>query len=170
MKILQFAFSGAEVREHGFTNAFLPHTYTQSAVVYTGTHDNTTLRAWLDTLSRDDFDALLFYLYGEKPAAELLDELFPPEQPQNDSIDLEAGSFKDDLCSDLIKQAFFSVAVFAVIPFQDLYALGAEARINEPSTLGKNWTWRMPRGLLTQECAEWLGNVVIASGRCGKKQ
>ena len=170
MKILQFAFSGAEVREHGFTNAFLPHTYTQSAVVYTGTHDNTTLRAWLDTLSRDDFDALLFYLYGEKPAAELLDELFPPEQPQNDSIGLEAGSFKDDLCGDLIKQAFFSVAVFAVIPFQDLYALGAEARINEPSTLGKNWTWRMPRGLLTQECAEWLGNVVIASGRCGKKQ
>ena len=168
MKILQFAFSGAEVREHGFTNAFLPHTYTQSAVVYTGTHDNTTLRAWLDTLSRDDFEALLFYLYGEKPAVELLDELFPAEQvTQNDGTGLETGSFKDDLCAELIKQAFFSVAVFAVSPFQDLYALGAEARMNEPSTLGKNWTWRMPRGLLTEECAEWLRNLVIASGRCG---
>ena len=169
MKILQFAFSGAEVREHGFTNAFLPHLYTQSSVVYTGTHDNTTLRAWLDTLSREDFDALLFYLYGEKPEPELLNELYPAERRAADDASLiEAASFKADLCEELIKKAFFSVAVFAVIPFQDLYALGAEARMNEPSTLGKNWTWRMQRGLLTQESAEWLGNLVFASGRCNE--
>ncbi|MFC1238259.1 4-alpha-glucanotransferase [Treponema vincentii] len=177
MKVLQFAFNAAEVREAGFTNAFLPHRYTQNAVVYTGTHDNTTLRAWLDTLSRDDFEVLLFYLYGERPAAELLDELFSTDgtavqcntpatgQPADEGTVLQAAAFKDDLCAELIKQAFFSVAVFAVIPFQDLYALGAEARMNEPSTLGKNWTWRMPRGLLTPECAEWLGDLVIASGR-----
>ena len=182
MKILQFAFSAAEVREAGFTDAFLPHRYTQNAVVYTGTHDNTTLRAWLDTLSRDDFEVLLFYLYGERPAAELLDELFSADgtavqcnaseaaQPiADDGTTLQAAAFKDDLCAELIKQAFFSVAVFAVIPFQDLYALGAEARMNEPSTLGKNWTWRMPRGLLTPECAEWLSDLVTASGRCGVK-
>ena len=169
MKILQFAFSGAEVHEHGFTNAFLPHLYTQSSVVYTGTHDNTTLRAWLDTLSREDFDALLFYLYGEKPEPELLDELYPAERrAADDAALIEAASFKADLCEELIKKAFFSVAVFAVIPFQDLYALGAEARMNEPSTLGKNWTWRMQRGLLTQESAEWLGNLVFASGRCNE--
>lgn len=177
MKILQFAFSAAEVREVGFTDAFLPHRYTQNAVVYTGTHDNTTLRAWLDTLSRDDFEVLLFYLYGERPAAELLDELFLTDgtavqcntpatgQPADEGTVLQAAAFKDDLCAELIKQAFFSVAVFAVIPFQDLYAMGAEARMNEPSTLGKNWTWRMPRGLLTPECAEWLSDLVIASGR-----
>lgn len=195
MKILQFAFSAAEVREVGFTDAFLPHRYTQNAVVYTGTHDNTTLRAWLDTLSRDDFEVLLFYLYGERPAVELLDELFSAEHTEarnstseptehtavrhgtadaaspaaDDGTALQAAAFKDDLCAELIKQAFFSVAVFAVIPFQDLYALGAEARMNEPSTLGKNWTWRMPRGLLTPECAEWLSDLVIASGRCGIK-
>ena len=182
MKILQFAFSAAEVREAGFTNAFLPHRYTENAVVYTGTHDNTTLRAWLDTLSRDDFEALLFYIYGEKPAVELLDELFSvdygatqldkveAELPTEDSeINLQVASFKEDLCAELIKQAFFSVAVFAVIPFQDLYALGAEARMNEPSTLGKNWTWRMPRSLLTTKSAEWLGDLVIASGRCRRK-
>ena len=193
MKILQFAFSAAEVREVGFTDAFLPHRYTQNAVVYTGTHDNTTLRAWLDTLSRDDFEVLLFYLYGERPVAELLDELFSAEHTEarnstseptehiatrhgtadaaspaaDDGTALQMSAFKDDLCAELIKQAFFSVAVFAVIPFQDLYALGAEARMNEPSTLGKNWTWRMPRGLLTPECAEWLSDLVTASGRCG---
>ena len=178
MKVLQFAFNAAEVREAGFTNAFLPHRYTESTVVYTGTHDNTTLRAWLDTLSYDDFEALLFYLYGEKPDSELLDELFlqdgsgrqrgtsrTSQSAADDGTDLQTSAFKDELCGELIKEAFFSVAVFAVIPFQDLYALGAEARMNEPSTLGKNWTWRMPRGLFTPECAEWLGDLVIASGR-----
>ena len=172
MKILQFAFSGAEVREHGFSNAFLPHTYTQSSVVYTGTHDNTTLRAWLDTLSRDDFEVLLFYLHGEKPEPELLDALFSTNRhtDSDDCYFIDPASFKNDICEDLIKQAFFSVAVFAVIPFQDLYALDAEARMNEPSTLGKNWTWRMQRGLFTQDSAEWLGGLVTASGRCGAAQ
>ena len=80
MKILQFAFDAAEVREAGFSDVFLPHTYTQNTVVYTGTHDNTTLRAWLDTLSRDDFEVLLFYLDGERPAAEFLDELFSADR------------------------------------------------------------------------------------------
>lgn len=170
MKILQFAFSGAEVREHGFTNSFLPHTYTQNSIVYTGTHDNTTLRAWLDTLTRDDFEVLLFYLYGEKPEPELLDEFCPDvSQAPDEAAIIGSSSFKDALCEALVKKAFFSVSVFAIIPFQDLYALGAEARINEPSTLGKNWTWRMERGLFTQDTAEWLGNLVIASGRCGSK-
>jgi len=197
MKVLQFAFSAAEVRERGFTDSFLPHTYTQNAVVYTGTHDNTTLRAWLDTLCRDDFEALLFYLSGEKPDSELLDELFPPEKsgqeqairngtqdaPQQAEASVNvpnasgentdrpaADSLKDELCGELIKEAFFSTAVFAVIPFQDLYALGAEARMNEPATLGKNWAWRMERGLFTPECAGWLGNLVTVSGRCGQPQ
>ncbi|MEL3905739.1 MAG: 4-alpha-glucanotransferase [Treponema sp.] len=164
MKILQFAFSAADVRENGFTNAFLPHTYSQSSVVYTGTHDNTTLRAWFDTLTREDFEVLLFYIYGEKPEQELLEELFSSDDRE------EADNIKDELCGELIKAAFFSVSVFAVIPFQDLYALGEEARINEPSTLGKNWTWRMAKGLFTQECAEWLGNLVIASGRAAAQK
>ena len=183
MKILQFAFDAAEVREAGFSDVFLPHTYTQNTVVYTGTHDNTTLRAWLDTLSRDDFEVLLFYLDGERPAAEFLDELFSadrtavrcttpeaaPTTADNETA-LECSALKDDLCAELIKQAFFSVAVFAVIPLQDLYALGAEARMNEPSTIGKNWTWRMSRGLLSSDCAEWLGDLAIVSGRYGTNQ
>ncbi|MEL3911159.1 MAG: 4-alpha-glucanotransferase, partial [Treponema sp.] len=161
------AFSATDVRENGFTNAFLPHTYTQSSVVYTGTHDNTTLRAWLDTLTREDFEVLLLYIYGEKPEAAVLDGLFPAEKAYTftEKHD-DADSLKDELCGELIKMAFFSVSVFAVIPFQDLYAMGKEARINEPSTLGKIWTWSMEKGLFTEECAQWLGNLVIASGRC----
>lgn len=189
MKILQFAFSAGEVQTSGFVNAFLPHRYTENSVVYTGTHDNTTLRAWLDTLSREDFEVLLFYLSGTKPNPEFFDQACPHVQSEHsqqgtgvqtalqkaaqirDALFAQLGAqnsahIKDALCAYLIKEAFFSVAVFAVIPFQDLYALGEEARMNEPSTLGKNWKWRMPRGLLTPECAEQLKNVVFASGRC----
>lgn len=167
MKILQFAFSGSEVRECGFVNAFLPHRYTENAVVYTGTHDNTTLRAWLDTLSWEDFEALLFYLSGDKPRTELVDLLCIQggEHAENSDRLEKASEIKNKLCARLIKEAFFSVAVFAVIPFQDLYALGGEARMNEPSTLGKNWKWRMKDDLLTSECAERVRNLVFASGR-----
>ena len=40
MRVLQFAFSGT-ARNHD-----LPHNFTPSAVVYTGTHDNDTTRGW----------------------------------------------------------------------------------------------------------------------------
>ena len=43
----------------------------------------------------------------------------------------------EQLCSALISAAFFSVAAFAVIPMQDLFALGSEARMNMPSTSGE---------------------------------
>ena len=44
---------------------------------------------------------------------------------------------------DFIRLALSSVAKLAVIPVQDYLGLGSEARINEPSTIGKNWRWRM---------------------------
>ena len=40
MKVLQFAF------DSGNTNFYLPHRYKKNCVVYTGTHDNDTTKAW----------------------------------------------------------------------------------------------------------------------------
>ena len=48
MKVVQFAFDSREAAN------YLPHTYTQNCVVYTGTHDNQTLAAWYDELSEED--------------------------------------------------------------------------------------------------------------------
>ncbi len=157
MKVLQFAFSATEVKECGFVNSFLPHTYKKNAVVYTGTHDNTTLYAWLNSLTREDMTVVLAYLHGEKPDAALLDTVC--------SESTEARAIKQNLCRMLIKTAFLSTANFAVVPFQDLYALGEEARMNEPSTLGKNWTWRMEKDMLTDQTAAWLADLAIISGR-----
>ena len=43
-KVLQFAFDG-----HA-DNPYLPHNYIPNCVVYTGTHDNNTLRGWFEEL------------------------------------------------------------------------------------------------------------------------
>ena len=40
MKILQFAFDSREESD------YLPHNYDRNCVVYTGTHDNNTIRGW----------------------------------------------------------------------------------------------------------------------------
>jgi 4-alpha-glucanotransferase len=42
---------------------------------------------------------------------------------------------------------------------QDFMGLGNEARVNEPSTLGNNWRWRI-RG----ECLnDWLAEIIRKS-------
>src|SRR4029450_5123597 len=43
-RVLQFAFDG------GSDNPHLPHNYGTNTVVYTGTHDNPTTRAWFESL------------------------------------------------------------------------------------------------------------------------
>ena len=62
-----------------------------------------------------------------------------------------ADSSEEELPWDFIRLALASVADLAVIPIQDYLGLGGEARINLPSTLGGNWTWRMKKGEFTKE-------------------
>jgi 4-alpha-glucanotransferase len=42
----------------------------------------------------------------------------------------------------MMRAAWASVAELAVMQMQDVFGLGGEARMNTPSTLGTNWTWR----------------------------
>ena len=116
MKILQFAFSGPD-------NPFLPHSYQQNCVVYTGTHDNDTTRGW----------------YASAPEAE---KDFARRYLQVD------GSW---IAWDLIRAAWSSVAVFALAPLQDMLELGNAARMNYPSHLGGNWEWRMSSQAMSSE-------------------
>ena len=66
--------------------------------------------------------------------------------------------------------ALSSTAKFAVIPLQDIYGLGSEARINTPSTSnGKNWIWRMEDWMLVgdqaAEVIPWLRRLGLLYGR-----
>ena len=123
-------FPGMKVLEFAFDDTensdYLPHKYTENSIVYTGTHDNETLVGWYETMSRKD----------KSFAREYMGCRHTP---------------KKEMHWEFIRLAMASPAKLAVIPVQDYLGLGAEARINEPSTLGKNWKWRLLPGELNSD-------------------
>ena len=119
--------------------------YNKNCVVYTGTHDNETLYGWLDSISKDDRSMVETYLDRK-------------------------GADKKQLVHSLVALAMSSVADRCVIPMQDYLCLRNEARMNEPSTLGKNWKWRMSSDALTDALAERIYELSVIYGRTGRKK
>ena len=135
-------FPGMKVLQFAFggdaDNAYLPHNYKRNCFVYTGTHDNETTVGWyqnLDSWTKGHVDAYL------------------------DITDEKEVNWK------FIRAALSSVADTAVIPMQDYLGLGNEARINMPSTLGKNWEWRMKTEDCSKELAEKIYQLTKIYGR-----
>jgi 4-alpha-glucanotransferase len=129
MRILQFGFDSRESgRGLDPANPFLPHNYRHDCVAYTGTHDNDTLAGWLAQASAGEKAFLAEYL-GYLPA---------------------------DTVRALIREAMKSAAGLVIVPAQDVLGLGTGARMNEPGTIGGNWTWRLEASELSQEHASWL--------------
>lgn len=137
-------FPGMKVLEFAFDSReesdYLPHNYTRNCVVYTGTHDNNTISGWYDDLSPEDRQLSIDYINN-------------------------AQTPREDIHWDFVRLALSSVAELAVIPVQDYLGLGAEARINEPSTLGKNWRWRLLDGEITDELAVKCRKMAKLYGR-----
>ena len=136
-------FPGMKVLQFAFDSReesdYLPHNYTQNSVVYTGTHDNTTTADW--ELSAPAGDVAFARRY----------------------LDVEGGA---DFTRRFIRAALASVSDTAVIPMPDWLGLGAEARINTPSTLGGNWLWRMDPAALTDALAADILALTKLYGRC----
>ena len=57
MKVLEFAFDSREESD------YMPHNYQNHCVVYTGTHDNDTVRGWFSTAGPEDV-ALALNIWG----------------------------------------------------------------------------------------------------------
>ena len=134
MKVLEFAFDSRE------PSNYLPHNYPHNCVVYTGTHDNNTVRGWLDDMCEEDNALAEDYMNN-------------------------ADTPKDERPWEFIRLALGSVADLAVIPLQDYLCLGTEARINLPSTLGNNWKWRLVPGQVTDEMLEKMCHLNKLFGR-----
>ena len=79
-------------------------------------------------------------------------------------MDLE-GKNADQVQMSFIRAALASVSDTAIIPLQDYLGLGAEARINTPSTLGDNWKWRLTEGEFTHELAAKIRRLAKIYGR-----
>ncbi|XP_030975467.1 4-alpha-glucanotransferase, chloroplastic/amyloplastic isoform X2 [Quercus lobata] len=110
MAVLQFGFGSDADNPH------LPHNHEHNQFVYTGTHDNDTIRGWWDILKQEEKSNVLKYL----------------------SINEE-----DDIPWALIQAALSSVARTTIIPIQDVLGLDNSARMNIPATQFGNWGWRM---------------------------
>lgn len=109
MKVLQFGFSDGE-------NKYLPHNFTTTnCFAYTGTHDNETLRGWVETLDKKSLKFAMKYLNVKK---------------------------KKDIPMAVIRQTWGSIAMVAAAQIQDFLDSGKDGRMNTPSTLGNNWQFR----------------------------
>ncbi len=133
-KMLRFTnFPGMKVLQFAFNgdskNAYLPHNITKNSVVYTGTHDNDTIIGWLKNSDAKTVQQAKDYF-----------------------------NYQDDSGFNwaMIKAAMGSVADTCIITMGDLLGLDSRGRINTPSTLGDNWSWRIKR-----ECINpWLANIL----------
>lgn len=64
-----------------------------------------------------------------------------------------------DSCWRFIRAVYASVAETAVVPFQDFFALGKEARMNLPGTVEGNWKWRTASERLNEKKAEEIRSL-----------
>ena len=71
----------------------------------------------------------------------------------------------EGICEDLITLVMRSVANLCIIPMQDYLGLDNSARINQPSTLGKNWRWRLKKGQFTKKLQKEMLDLATRYGR-----
>ena len=118
-------------------SSFLPHSFAQNSVVYTGTHDNETTIGWYHSAIEWERDHARRYM----------------------SVSGQ------DIAWDMIRLAYASVADMAVVPMQDLLGLGNEARMNFPGKVGGYWRWRFNWHMLHSNISDRLQELVEIYGR-----
>lgn len=138
MKVLQYAFTS-------WDSHYITHRHTNKCVVYTGTHDNTPSRAWIEEIGDGDRDFVRRYI---------------------NSMNTDYGAF----VWDFIREAYRSVADLCIIPIQDYLVLGREARINSPGTADSNWQWRIKPGFLSEELSNSIRRLSETYGRIPKEK
>ncbi|QHT69527.1 4-alpha-glucanotransferase [Rhodocytophaga rosea] len=135
MKVLLFAFG-----DNTDTNPYAPHNHIENCLVYTGTHDNNTVKGW-------------FTKEADKHTRQGLEKY--------SGLELNG----DNISWEFVRMAMQSVAKLIIIPIQDLIGLDDTARMNTPGTVGQNWAWRLEPGLLTKTLSSETASVTHLFGR-----
>ena len=135
MKVLLFAFG-----EDLPTNPYAPHNHIKNCVIYTGTHDNNTVRGWFrQELKIEDKSRISRYLGRDIT--------------------------EKTVHWELIRTAMMSVADMVILPLQDILGLGAEDRMNLPASPIGNWEWRLDPNLITPALTKKLTEMTKIYGR-----
>ncbi len=133
MAVLQFGFTPSERdTQHVFAN------HVENQVVYTGTHDNDTVRAWFEGLSDAE--------------RALLDEELERQ-----------GIAEPEPHWALVRLAFASEARVAMVQLQDVLGHGSEGRMNQPGRVG-GWGWKLGE-MPSLDLAKRLREATEASSR-----
>ena len=125
-------FPGMKILEFGFdsrdanSSEYLPYKYSPGCVAYTGTHDNDTAAGWMTSAVPEDVARAVEYL------------------GLNETEGYHWG---------MMRGLWASASELTIVQGQDLLGLGSEARMNTPSTVGRNWRWRSLPGSFTPELA-----------------
>ncbi len=135
MKVLLFAFGDDLPR-----NPYAPHNHVKNCVIYTGTHDNNTVKGWYkNELSPEDRERISTYL-GHK-------------------------TNENTIHSDIMRLAMMSVANTAIIPMQDLLGLDQKYRMNLPASSKGYWEWRLKPGQASDSVKNSLLTMTTIYGR-----
>ncbi len=137
MKVLEFAFDS---RDSGCANDYLPHNYTENSVAYTGTHDNETLAGWWKSITPEE----------QKLARDYLCDYATPQKR---------------LYRSFISLIMRSRSQLCMVPMQDYMGLDNRCRMNQPSTVGINWKWRLKEEDLTEELQKDIYDITLRYGR-----
>jgi 4-alpha-glucanotransferase len=139
----QFQIPGMKVLQFAFDgkpdNPHLPANHSRNSVVYTGTHDNDTTRGWYEAL--------------------------PEEQRRIVRSFFRRDDDGSNIVTELLQQAWTSVAALAIAPLQDLLNLGTEARMNTPGSSEGNWCWRATKEMVKATGFDALRELTAASSR-----
>ncbi len=100
------------------TSPHLPHSYPKNCVAYSGTHDNNTLLGYLFEASPEKRERLFSYCNC-------------------------LGADWKGACECIIKTLMASHADTVIFPIQDVFAFGADTRMNTPGTVADNWAYRI---------------------------
>jgi malto-oligosyltrehalose synthase/4-alpha-glucanotransferase len=129
MRVLQFAFN-----DQLALSPHIPHNYIKHCVVYTGTHDNNTIKGWYRNETEKSVRKNIKRYVGSSIKEKHIHETF-------------------------IRMVMSSVAQTAIIPLQDLLGLDETARMNVPAAAEGNWAWRLTStelpSKLTKKLAKW---------------
>ncbi len=143
MAILQFAF-GTDAQ----ASDFIPHNHTRDLVVYTGTHDNDTTVGWWTSTGGAD---------STRTAADI--------EKERDFTRRYLATDGREIHWSFIRAVMQSVAQIAVVPLQDVFGLGSEARMNLPGRPSGNWHWRFRGERLTKDIQNRLLEMTYLYGR-----
>jgi 4-alpha-glucanotransferase len=140
---LEFGLPGMKVLQFAFGEElipkYLPYSFEYNCVVYPGTHDNNTTAGYFWDPERTEIERHKIRRYFRTDAHEI--------------------------AWDFIWGAWSSVADLAVATLQDVFNLGADARMNFPSRASGNWHWRYTGDMLAPHTAQRLADLTEVYGR-----